>query len=161
MELYVYSHKVCTDAQDPVEQYGNWSSQWDFSVSGVHLTDKDSHENSFEKEVFEVPFEAKEGDVLHALVIRHSDGDSFGCASGLGEVLWVFKSEHLGREAVMKARFACGERPSQPGRWGSDRKQASMKFTLENGSSLTIGNPAFDYFCQIESIELVPVVLKP
>jgi hypothetical protein len=128
------------------EDYGDWSESNDFDLgTGVAIEKGDGRDHR--REYFKVGFDAKCGDLVHLVVLRYSSGDSFGSASGLGEVLWIFKDSELAYKALRQVEQKNDE-------------ATSYEFETEGGTKKSVGNPVYDYFSNVQDVDVVtlPIV---
>jgi hypothetical protein len=158
MKLYVQydSHCDTRSEGDDADEYGNqrsWSEDWSFNIDHVSTTPPTS---SCTFETFEIDADVKCGDIVYLLVLRWSDGDSYGRAHGKGEVLWVFKDRLLAQEALMRWQHACDVH----GEWRHDNKQPSATFRVDGGQFIKLGNPAYCYFASVDTISLYPSIVR-
>lgn len=153
MQLHVQYESFCEDAQEAQEEYGPWSESWTFSLGAVYAT-----KGSFEVETFSPKFNFEIGDKVQVLWMTYGDGDSFGSASGKGEVLWVFKDEYLAKEALLRVRHACRFGRGVP---RSEGPLSVLSFRVEDGSYAQMSNPAGGYFNICEQIELTEKIIQP
>lgn len=65
------------------KQFGSWSKRWDCSVSKVRLTDETPDED-------DDAFLIGPGGRAHVLILKYSDGDSYGRESGMLDVIHAF-----------------------------------------------------------------------
>ncbi len=139
--IYVDYSGWCLNDERSDEPYGEWSEEWDFSVNAVFAQGYHSCER------IDVPFNYDIGDTVHVLYMRYSDGDSFGNASGKGEVLWVFREGILAE----KARQAILDNPHS----------SRIKCYDESLNEMYICNPASDYFSHIEDVYIESFIVEP
>ena len=76
----------------------------------------------------------------------YTDGDSFGFATGKGEVLWVF-------EDIESARLA--QRMLE-----ENKKEFSIKFEDGKGNTIQFSNPGAGYFESVENISIDSYFVK-
>lgn len=124
------------------EQYGDWSAEYDFRVTGVSLTPRDR----YSEEKLGLP-EVKAGDVVYVLWMTYSSGDSFGSSSGNGEVLWVFKDATLALRA--KQKFEAAEDAYQ------------IEIEADDGVKFVLSNPAAGYFENMGFCEVSTFLVNP
>lgn len=154
MQLYVEYESFCVDFEEAEEQYGSWSESWQFSLGNVYASARSARD----VEVFSPKFEFQPGDQVHVLWMTFGDGDSFGHASGKGEVVWVFKDENLAKEALLRVRHACRFGPGVP---RGNGPLYNFSFRVEDGSFVQMSNPAGGYFNNCEQIELTTKIVNP
>lgn len=104
-----------------------------------------------EYEAFEVDASFVPGDIVHLLVMRWDDGDSYGHSNGHGEVLWAFKDHRLAREALLRWQYACDYHGEG---WCHDNKLQSISFRVDGGRFIQLNNPAYDGFCHVQDLYL-------
>lgn len=139
--IYVDYSSWCVNEERSDEPYGEWSEEWEFSVNAVFA------QGDHSCEMIDVPFNYNVGDTVHVLYMRHSSGDSFGHASGKGEVLWVFRERILAE----KARQAILDNPDS----------FRIKCYDESLNEMYICNPASDYFSHIEDVYIESFIVGP
>lgn len=145
MELYVQYSKRCVHSyREPVE-YGEWSEDYDFTVDRVSLTSNDR----WSEEKFEVAFDGEPGQPVFVLSIVYDSGDSFGRATGNGEVMWVFKDAKLAQAAAAAWETA------------TDKEQYSVEFEVEDGRKVKMHNPAAGYFESLTSVNVDSFLINP
>lgn len=113
MKLFAKITNLCDYENRNDEEYSSWSQGWSFSVHAVWSKTK----HGVDVEAYDLPVSL--GDKVWSLVIRYSDGDSFGQANNKGELVWLFSTE----EAAIKAK---GEYQAS-----IDNKCLSAKITVE------------------------------
>jgi len=118
------------------KQFGSWSKRWDCSVSAVRLTDETPDE---ENDAFLVG----PGKEVHVLILRYSDGDSYGRESGMLDVIHAFADAALADRA--KEIFATAE------------KFEPMTFEDDFGRAITMPacSTSNSYFESHQDIEVV------
>lgn len=121
----------------------NWFSLIDYDVVAV-CTQKVSHgpENGWEKVA--IDFDCKCGDTVYLLVLRYTQGDSFGTSKGNTEILGIFKDKQFATETLQVL--------------DTDLKNKSNKnitFTTESGIEVSIVDFTKEYFCAYEKIDLI------
>lgn len=131
-KLYVNSRMFCTFSESDGEEFGNWSESWDFYVESVRLT---TAPGTYPDE-FAVDWTPEVGQKVYVLSIRYSDGDSFGNASGKGEVVWVFRDKSVAEAAKQSAEKA------------GDNDQ-SYNIVSDSGKVVKIQNLGWDYFTNV------------
>lgn len=141
-QIYVAYTEEVTDSYQSPEEYGDWSSHNHFSVNRVFLN-KPAH--AMYTEEFSTGFNVNVGDELHVLYIRYGTGDSFGHASGYGEVQWVFKDINVATEAAKIWET--------PDAW-------LVKFKIEDGSIIELSNPSYGYFEKLESVDIETMIVQ-
>ena len=145
MELHIQYNSYCVDSKDADEPFGEWYSEYDFSIKGASLTASERYDN----ETFNVDSDVKAGDPVFVLYMTYSSGDSFGSSEGEGEVLWAFKDATL----AAAARSAWKK--------GGDEKAQSIEFEIDGGRKIKLSNPAWGYFENMSSVDLVTVLVNP
>lgn len=135
MILYVEYRERCVNSHRSDEPYGDWREDWDFNVVKVSTTHPDSYYYTYEKFDLGDDVDIKIGDVVYVLSMTYNTGDSFGRASGRGEVIWVFKNQEVAEQAYKIWR---------------DKAENSDDYMIEiftdSGQSLKLSNPASGYF---------------
>jgi len=154
MQLYVQYDSFCIDSEEAEEQYGSWWESWQFTVGKVYASDK----GLSQMEVFAPKFEFEVNDKVYVLWMTFGDGDSFGSASGKGEVLWVFKNEQIAKEAQLRVMHACRFGRGVP---RGDGPLNQLSFRADDGSFVQMSNPAGGYFNSCEQIELSEKIVNP
>jgi hypothetical protein len=151
MELYVQYSQICTNDYHSGEQYGDWSTSYDFAVHGVTHGDRSRWEGlAHQQELFNVQFDINIGDTVYVLWMTYSSGDSFGNADGMGEILWVFKDQAIA--TIAKNMWEQG---------ATKDGAHSIRFGIDDGSLVELSNPACGYFEDCGSVELTPFVITP
>lgn len=150
MKVYVSYEDYCEFEESAQEQYGDWSQSFSFCLGQASL----SKPGLGQFEEIETGVSLTVGQKVHVLLLRYGEGDSFGHASGKGEVMWVFSDENLAKEAKKRFEFACGEHPQGV-------KLPSIAFKTDCGKYVALENPVGDYFAVLESLELRELLLKP
>lgn len=145
MELYVQYREQCTNSHRELEAYGSWEEHYDFSVTGVSATSRDT----WEEETFAVAFDSEPGTPVFVLSIVYDTGDSFGRAHGKGEVMWVFKDAALANRARQAWKAA------------TEREEFSVEFEVEDGRKIKIHNPAAGYFERLVSVDVESFLINP
>jgi len=135
----------CLDIHRASKQFGSWHENNDTEVSGVYLADEcDAYGDNIV-----VPCDVQNGDTVYVLFMIYSSGDSFGNSSGNGEVMWVFKDLTLAKQALEQVKkaneFDYSVRSTPPD---------NLDFKLEDGSTVTVGNPPHDYFQNMTDVYL-------
>lgn len=131
-DLFVTFEYNLTENITSEEEYGDWYRKYEYTVTGVHI----QKPKGSEYEILCVLDSVKLGDEVYVVYVTHSDGDSFGSAHGIGELLWVFTS--LDDAKLLTDKM----------------KECSSDYMFEvmdhNGNKIRIPNPAYDYFTNIE-----------
>lgn len=136
--VYVQYTDICVNSYRGEGSYADWSTTNDFTVEGVTLDNK----HRWGYDAIQIAQNVKVGDRVWVLWMTYSDGDSFGSASGKGEVLWVFTDPVVGDNALQKLQAL-------------DTRHATMfDFEDEDGETLHLANPANDYFSRVEQFYL-------
>lgn len=148
MKIFVQYSQVCVDSKEAEEEYGKWSTEYDFTVTGVSTRsiNFDKYSRYTQEERFEVDFEASAGDTIWVLSMIYSSGDSFGRSTGNGEVIWVFKDRKVANQAAAMIE--------------ENKDQYQINFELETGRLVKLSNPAAGYFENISSLYVEPFTLK-
>lgn len=147
MQIFVQFNETCIHSERSEEEYGGWSEDWDFSVDGVSLSSRDRYNEEF----FDIDVDLKEGDTVSVLYMIYGTGDTFGYATGRGEVLWVFKDPNVAQEALVK--------------WETENNKRdpdfSVKFKDDSGREVMLINPGAGYFENVSSIDLKTFTVNP
>lgn len=130
-----YNDVVVVDERED-GRYASWRTEYDFEVKGVGL----SIHSWLRNEAVSIRPVVCDGDAVWVLYITYSSGDSFGRASGQGEILWVFVDE-----TVAWAAQGAVER---------QRKSTAFQFVDEDGEDIHLSNPGCGYFEKIESVNI-------
>jgi hypothetical protein len=125
----------------------DWEEEYHFSVNNAYLSGEHMAVESF-KTIHDVNV----GDTVYVLVIRYSDGNSFGRAYGKGEVLWVFTSKEIAEKASDTFTKAIEEKDYD--------KPYTIEIELEDGSKVSIGNPVYDYFTTLDECEIIELKVE-
>lgn len=135
--IFVDYHYSCYNSHRSDEQYGDWTEDWDFYINSVHL----KQPRYGQLESFTVEWTPEIGQKVYVLSIRYSDGDSFGNASGKGEIVWVFSDRETAQRASSVLKNA------------GDNEQ-SVEIEVESGKKVCIQNMGFDYFTHVYSYDV-------
>jgi len=147
MDLFVQYDEHCTHShREPVE-YGSWREDYDFRVKGVSLTSRD-HWN---EEKLGCTVDVKAGDVVFVLYMTYDTGDSFGRATGKGEIIWVFKDPVLAM--VAKAKWEAENDKRDP--------EFSIEFEVDGGTKVKQSNPAAGYFENVGYVDVQTFMVNP
>jgi hypothetical protein len=152
MKLYVHTDGRLESEHRGTGDQASWSEQWSFSVDRVSLSKPTGYNN----DEFEIDADIKVGDTVHLLILRWSDGDSYGSSRGHGEVLWVFKDPLLAQEALKRWEYA----NDFHGDWRHDNKQQFASFRVDGGGIKQLNNPSFSYFASVESLRLETMLVQ-
>lgn len=136
--VFVQYYQRLVSHQPSKEQYGDWSRQYESGIEGVVL----DRYHRYHLEEFSVCSQLVPGDKAYVIWMTFSDGDSFGRSRGEIEVIWVFKDYHVARDAK-RAIEAAIEADAQ-----------SLTFTDEGGIHRCLSNPCYDYFANLESVNM-------
>ena len=142
IDVFVKYNETQTEYYHDGEQWGEWHASYDFSIEGVSLTAPSHHE--YEKLGLE---NVKPGDVVYVFWMTYSTGDSFGHATGQGEVLWVFKDPNLALAAKQK--------------FMQDKEQYLIEINTDDGKTFTLSNPASGYFENLGELEISTFLVNP
>ena len=146
-EVFVQYSEVCTHSEREDVEWGSWSEDWDFSVRSVSTSSRDR----YNEEKFTLDIDVKAGDHVFVLYMVYSTGDTFGRASGKGEVLWVFKDADTAREALRLWKEENDKRDPE----------YSVKFEDDTGRVIQLSNPGSGYFENVSYIELETFLVNP
>lgn len=147
MDLFVQYNEVCTHSEREPEEYGSWREDYDFSITGVSLTSRES----WNEEKLGCLVDVKAGEPVFVLYMTYSTGDTFGHAEGKGEVIWVFKDPALAMKA--KAQWEEENNKRDP--------QFSIAFEVDGGQWITQSNPAAGYFENIGYTSVETYLVNP
>ncbi len=147
MDLFVQYNEICVHSEQAQEQYGDWSEEYDFRVTGVSLTSRDR----WNEDHLGCLVEVKAGDPVFVLYMTYDTGDTFGRASGKGEIIWVFKDPALAMAA--KAKWEAGNAKRDP--------DYSIEFEVDGGKTIKQYNPAAGYFENIGYVEVQTFLVNP
>lgn len=147
MELYVQYHEHCEHSEREPVEYGSWSESYSFGIDGVSLTSR----NRYDEEKLGCLVDVKAGEPVFVLYMTYDTGDTFGRASGKGEVIWVFKDAML----AMKAKQQWSEE--------NDKRdpEFSITFEVDGGKTVTQSNPAAGYFENVGYIDVGTFLVNP
>jgi hypothetical protein len=134
-KIYIDANETCIHDFNDGRQYGSWESDYDFNVNSASLSGDDW------KEIVTIGSDMGVGDIIYILSIRFGTGDSFGSASGRGEVIYAFKDAGVAMEAKRIWE-----------KYGVD--EFSITFLDDEGNEVKMSNPAAGYF---ETLECVSV----
>lgn len=140
-EVYVTTDSIMTGSYHSGEEFGEWSESSSFYVNTASLTKPDE---SFEK--VEIGVDVEVGDIVYALYMTYSSGDSFGSSSGNGEVVWVFKDQTLAYRAVRAIE--------------KDQDKQALTFETDIGTMVRLSNPAYGYFECLENVDVVELLVE-
>ena len=143
-KLFVQYNERCICSHRASGRYGDWSEEYDFDVKSVSAT---SRNNFYAEETINVGIDVAAGDVVFVLYMTYSTGDSFGRATGKGEVLWAFKDAAI----AMKAKAA----------WEQKGKDYSIEFEVDGGNTITLSNPASGYFENLGAVDIATFLVNP
>ena len=147
MDLFVQYNEHCTDSYHSGEQYGEWRQSYDFSVEGVSLTSRDR----YDEEKLGCLVDVKAGEPVFVLYMTYDTGDSFGHATGKGEVIWVFKDAGLAMAA--KAKWEAENQKRDP--------EFSIEFEVDGNIDVRQSNPAAGYFENIGHVSVETFLVNP
>ena len=147
MELFVQYDEICTHSYRSPEQWGDWSEEYDFNVRGVSLSSRDR----WNEEKFNLDIDVKAGEPVFVLYMTYSTGDTFGRATGRGEVLWVFKDPDTAKEALRIWKEENDKRDPE----------YSVKFEDDVGRVIQLSNPASGYFENLGYLDLQTFLVNP
>jgi hypothetical protein len=146
MQLFAKLTNKCDYVNRSNEEYGSWFEGWSFSVDDVwsktkHGVDVDPYDLA-----------VSIGDKVWSLVIRFSDGDSFGQANNKGELVWLFSTEESAKRAQDEYQ-AC-----------IDNKDLSAKITIELAGgvfqTITVDNLATGGSSSLEYFDIDEHIVK-
>lgn len=145
MKVYVTYETYLEHSHRSSEEYGEWREYKTFYVLGVQLAVPDYRVYYDEFQLGEMTVNT--GDTLYVLWMKYSTGDSFGCTSGNGEILWVFADYETARAALERWEVAL------------DKEEHTVQFTDSLGNTITLANPCSGYFENLEHISIQPFVV--
>lgn len=147
MEVFVQYSEICTHSEREDAEWGSWSEEYDFSVRGVSLSSRDR----WNEEKFNLDIEVNAGEPVFVLYMTYSTGDTFGRASGKGEVLWVFKDADTAKAALDLWKEENDKRDPE----------YSVKFEDDTGRVIQLSNPASGYFENLGYLDLQTFLVNP
>lgn len=138
-EIIVGSTQTQESYEHDGKDWGSWDASYSFEVHGVYLPDaKGQYYGQGEETRITIPGIVVEGQEIYLLIMRWGSGDSFGSDTGRGEVIWAFTDRLVAAQAMMEYRAKGSE--------------FSIKINIENGSEVTLHNPAAGYFERLEDL---------
>ena len=143
--VYVQYREVCTSSFREDEEWGSWGEEYSFSVKGVSLTSNKDYDFHSEDKV-PCLTEVAVGQEVFVLWISYTTGDSFGSASGKGEVLWVFSDKKTATDARKEVY--------------RQEKNLDIKLALEDGSVIKLSNPVQGYFERLDSVIIDSFIVR-
>jgi len=151
MKVYVsvQTHSWVTQEADP-------DDSWDRDNTAMAIDEvtvyKSENENTKRYWYPDLEVDAEPGDMVYVVILRYSDGDTFGNDDGNYDVADVFKTEI---EALELQNHFNQWKPEYT-KWGSSR---SVPFTTEfNGKEYRV--PWAGYFEQYESVDIYPCLVR-
>lgn len=146
MQLFAKFTNKCDYENRSDEEYGSWSEGWSFSVDDVWSKTK----HGVDVEPYDLAVSV--GDKVWSLVIRFSDGDSFGQANNKGELVWLFSTEEAAKRAQDEYQ-AC-----------IDNEDLSAKITVELAGGvfekITVDNLATGGCSSLEYFDIDEHIVK-
>jgi hypothetical protein len=142
MKLYCEVSECCTDSEYSEEEYGKWEEHYEFEVKNV-FSEKSKYLEEFDLNV-------SKGDVVYSLSVKYSTGDSFGYATGKGELVWIFSKREYADTALLQYK---GQ---------EDKSSLNLSLEMPNGAlkKVKFSNVASGYFENLEEIEVNEHVVK-
>lgn len=129
-------------------EYSNWRTEQRFSVVGVeHVDSQDAlpMNSRPDYDTFNVPGDI--GDVAYVISMTYRTGDSFGNASGNGEILMVYTDKVIAKDALTRFKDAIKD--------NKDPYSVSIPVQTHDGCVMfDCVNPAAGYFERAESVDL-------
>lgn len=123
----------------------SWRQEFSFSIGGVHSSRPRASEYSIE--TINIAGDVVPGNRIWLLSVIKSTSDSFGHATGEGEVIWAF---HL-HEAALAASARIDE----------CKNRRSLEFLDDEGVEIMMSNPAYcEYTDSITDIVVSEFVVK-
>lgn len=144
IRLGVKTETLSETRLDPCDDWSQWSSSHNFSIECV--TGDESKEENPDLEYEKFGISKPLNNAVYALVVRYSNGDSYGSASGKGEIVWVYGSEDMAKQAHAAYMRAVD----------NDDCMATIPAIDANGqeTEVSIGNVISGYFCDLESLDI-------
>ena len=131
-----YVEKCINKSYSP-EQYGPWSAEYDFYIRQVRVVNNPGNSG----ENFNV--DAGYGDPVYIVWIGYGCGDSFGHASGKGEVVFAFGNKDKAIKCTEEIK----------------KDTYSYSFLDDFDNEVTLSNPAYGYFEHLEAVEIEEFIL--
>ncbi|MGD1524358.1 hypothetical protein [Vibrio owensii] len=152
MRVFVNSKTklVFSSSPEPDEDWGAWKKQNEFEIESATSFDYSKVDPTIESNDFEVA--ETESGVIYVLLVRYSDGDSFGTEEGKGEVIWAYSDEAMAEKALQIYEKAIKDQ----------EYTVNLPVLDANGEAreVPIGNVVSGHFCQLESIEIEGISLS-
>lgn len=118
-------------------QFGSWSSENHFEVTGVK--ELIVEEYPYNTETLEVP-DAKVGDLVHVVYMIYSSGDSFGHGYGYGNIIDAFSDIDEAYRLVEE--------------FNKQNREYQIKFKCENGEEKQYYNSGSGYFSSVTRVDI-------
>jgi hypothetical protein len=144
--VYVQYLEECISSYHEDKEWGSWEEENCFSIKGVSLSSSKDLNSSCSEELVPCSTEVTVGQEVFVLWISYTTGDSFGHASGKGEIFWVFSDKKTAAEAKNKVYRQV--------------KNHDIKLTLEDGSVIKLSNPVQGYFEGLDSVVVDSFIVK-
>jgi hypothetical protein len=142
MKLYCEINEYCTDSECSDEEYGSWEEHYDFEVKNV-FSEKSKFLEEFDLDV-------SKGDIVFSLSVKYSTGDSFGYATGKGEIVWIFSKREYADIAMLQYK--------------GQENNTSIKLSLEMPDGklkkVILSNVVSGYFENLEELDIKEHVVK-
>lgn len=119
MKIHVKFHERLLASHE--HEY-DWGQKWEFNIEAVSLK-----RPLVEYETLNIAGPVRNGDTVWVLHVTYSEGDSFGCATGKGEVVWVFTQEHAARSAALSIE--------------NNKEASSFQFGDDDGTIIQLSSP--------------------
>ena len=144
--VYVQYLEECIFSRREDEVWGSWEEENCFFIEGVSLSSSKDLNSSYSEDQVPCSTEVIVGQEVFVLWISYSAGNSFGRASGNGEIFWVFSDKKIAADALKEVY--------------KQEKNFIIKLTLEDGSTIKLSNPASGYFERLESVRVDSFIVR-
>lgn len=118
--------------------HGSWEQRYDYSVDNINLSGCG--------EEITIHGDHVAGDILYVLSMIYKRGDSFGSATGEGEVLWVFDEYWKAEDAILDIQEQEGCN--------------TLDFIDYLGNKIKLSNPVSCYFSHCEKYVIDELLLE-
>lgn len=143
---YSAEHSEQSSTQSNVPQ--PWFAIIDYDIVAVS-TQKLSHGPDCGWEKVAVDFECKTADTVYVMVLRYTQGDSFGESKGNTEILGIFQDEQFALETAQVLDTQL-----------KNKQNKFISFTTESGIEVSTPDFTKDYFCAYEKIDVVKKIVS-
>jgi hypothetical protein len=140
MKIHVKFKKITEKSWSSPQGY-DWGAVYKFNIEAVSLK-----RPLVEYETLNIAGPVAYGDRVWVLHIVYNEADSFGCATGNGEIIWVFCNEQMARSAA-----ASIER---------DKEATSFQFGDDDGTIIQLSSPISYHEERITDVVLTPVIVS-